>query len=228
MPAPDDPTPPRPAGASFARENGGLEFDRVSFFSDAIYAIAMTLLVVDLRVPDLAPDAGGVALFAALTNLESGVFGFFLGFLLLGRYWVAHHRFFRLLGRVDGRLISLNLLYLALVAFMPFPVSLLSQFSANVVSVVLFGLCMAAISLLELVMLRYAAAAGLTRRPPSAATLRFATLASGTPPLIMLASLPLAAWSPGLALLSWLLMIPVGRFIDRRQPADFRDFAEAD
>ncbi len=200
----------------------------MSFFSDAIYAIAMTLLVVDLHVPKLAPDAGGVALLAALTEVESGVFGFFLGFLLLGRYWIAHHRFFRLLGRVDARLISLNLLNLALVAFMPFPVSLLSEFSVNVVSVVLFGLCMSAISLLELVMLRYAVRAGLTRRRPSASSLRFATLASGTPPLIMLVSLPLAAWSPSLTLLSWLMMIPLGRMIDRREPADFREFADAE
>lgn len=212
----------------FERENRGLEFDRVSFFSDAIYAIAMTLLVVDLRAPDLPEGAGASDLLAALTDLESGVFGFFLGFLLLGRYWIAHHHFFRLLGGIDGGLISLNLLYLAFVAFMPFPVSLISQYGGDAVSFVLFALSMATISLLELVMLLRAVRGGLTRVTPSREVLRYCVLASGSPAVIMLGSLPLALWSTTAALLSWLVMIPLGRWVDRIRPPGFRAFADAE
>ena len=213
----------RPVEGCFARDNTGLEFDRVVNFSDAIYAIAMTLLVIDLRLPaELPKDVSAAELFRALTAIETGAFGFFLGFVLLGRYWMAHHAFFSVLRSVDARLISLNLVYLAVVAFMPFPVSLISAFEANGISFGLFALSMAAISLLEVVMIHQAARRGHIRVPLSPAAVRHALIASGVPVLIMLLSLPIARWSTTAALLSWLLMWPTGVWINRREPEDFR------
>ena len=108
----------RDTSDGYRSESRGLEFDRVSFITDAVYAIAMTLLVVDLHIPELAGSAAdSAAMRAALAGAQPQI----IGFAVLGRYWLAHHQFFSGLVRVDRGLIGLNLVYLAFVAFAPFP-----------------------------------------------------------------------------------------------------------
>lgn len=212
---------PGPPHRHFQRESGGLEFDRVSFFTDAVYAIAMTLLVVELGVPHVGSDPRAVA--AALYAERYGILGFFIGFVVLGRYWLAHHQFFSILGAIDTRLISLNLVYLAFVAFSPFPVGLVSDYADDRLSFLIFAATMAAISGMEVVMFLYAARAGLTRVPLPPAVIRYGLVAAGAPVAVMLASMPLAfVVGSSLALTSWLLMLPLGAFIGRRAPAEAR------
>lgn len=216
---------PLPTG-SFARENAGLEFDRVANFSDGVYAIAMTLLVFDLRVPPhLAKDASLGEMLRSLTGIESGAFGFFLGFVLLGRYWMAHHDFFRALRSVDTRLIGLNLVYLAMVAFMPFPISMISHFEANGFSFALFALSMAAISLLEAILFYYAARSGHIRARLSEESVRHEMFTACAPVAVMILSLPLAAfWNTTAALTSWFLVWPIGVWLSRHAPPEYRAF----
>jgi uncharacterized membrane protein len=213
---------PLPEG-SFGRDDESLEFGRVVNFTDGVYAIAMTLLVFDLRVPPRLPHTAGTAeLLASLTGLESGAFGFFLGFTLLGRYWVAHHGFFRALRSIDTRLMGLNLIYLACVAFMPFPISLISHFEANRFSFGLFAVSMATISLLEAVLFYYAARRGHIRMALSPEAVRHEMIGACAPVAIMLLSLPIALWSTTAALLSWLLTWPIGVWLKRHEPEDYR------
>lgn len=205
----------------YAREGDGLEFDRVSFFTDAVYAIAMTLLVVELGVPRVA-DAPG-ALAAALAEDWTAIVGFFIGFIVLGRYWLAHHQFFSILSSLDSRLIGLNLVYLAFVAFSPFPVGLLSDYEGSSLTFLIFAATMAAISGLEVVMFVYATRHGHTRVALPPEVVRFALLASGLPVLVMIASMPLGLIAPSLALASWLLMFPLGAWLNRHAPTAARD-----
>lgn len=207
----------KPAGL-YVRESAGLEFDRVSFFSDAIYAIAMTLLVVELHLPEGAVLRTPGEMLAAISATGPQIFGFFLGFVVLGRYWMAHHEFFASLRSLDQRLMAINLVYLSIVAFSPFPVSLISDYQANPASFMLFAVSMAAISGLETVMIHRAARHGHLRRPMSERGLRRALILSGTPVLFMLGSLPLGLINPGMAFLSWLLMYPLGAWMARRLP----------
>ena len=206
----------------YRRESRGLEFDRVSFFTDAVYAIAMTLLVVELQPPELAAVRDPAALWNALWDERSGVIGFFVGFILIGRYWLAHHQFFASLRSVDAGLISLNLVYLAFIAFMPFPVALLSNYEENPVSFFMFAGCMAVVSLLEVAMFLWAARSGHLRFAATPEVMRFAMIAGGAPVLVMLASFPLALYSTTWALLSWLVVFPIGAILDRRTPAALR------
>jgi uncharacterized membrane protein len=220
-PARDD-RPPPPAG-SHRREGPGLEFDRVSFFTDAVFAIAMTLLVVELEPPRLTADEEKPgALLAAVVASWPQIFGFFLGFALLGRYWMAHHDFFANLRSIDRRLISLNLAYLAFIAFMPYPVALISNYEENAVAFALFAVTMAIVSTLEVVMYLRAVRCGHMRQALSPEAARFGLLAAGAPVVVMVASLPLAAVSTTLALLSWLVLFPVSAILHRRMPAEFR------
>jgi uncharacterized membrane protein len=103
---------------------GKLGFDRLVFFSDAVFAIAMTLLVVDLRLPELLSDEDQVVA-DALLEAQWDIFAYVLSVLVIGSFWLAHWRRYHHIARVDGRHAFLNLLFLGAVAFIPFPTSVL-------------------------------------------------------------------------------------------------------
>src|SRR3954453_2264971 len=116
-------------GRVFPRET--LEFERVAFFSDAIFAIAMTLLVVDLHVPSIVDEASSRDLWAALGDMQYEILMFFISFAVLGAFWLHHHRQFGRFGAVDRQASAVNLVYLALIAFLPFPSAVLSSYGDN-------------------------------------------------------------------------------------------------
>ncbi|HEY6567469.1 MAG TPA: TMEM175 family protein [Actinomycetota bacterium] len=202
----------------------GLEFDRVAFFTDAVFAIAMTLLIVSIETPDLPRglEADPQALWHELKLLIPQFISFFLAFLLLGRYWMAHHEYFAALARVDRSLITANLLYLAFVAFLPFPTALVGRWEDNPVSVVAFAICLAVISGMESVLFRIAYRHGLLRLAMSAKEYKVGMLQSSTPVLLFVVSIPIAFWSPTAALLTWLLAIPLGFALDHFMQVDSR------
>ena len=79
---------------------GNLEYDRVLFFSDAVFAIAITLLVVDIRVPDIT---GVVNASRALHDARYKILGFAISFVVIGLFWMGHHRLFRYITALDRR-----------------------------------------------------------------------------------------------------------------------------
>ena len=93
-----------PRGRLF--ERGGEEFARVLAFSDGMFAIAMTLLVVGIAVPTLDVADSSSELADALNDLSDAIVSFFISFAVIGRYWVAHHQLFSLLRGFDPGLIS--------------------------------------------------------------------------------------------------------------------------
>ena len=119
----------------------GTEFDRFVFFTDAVYAIAATLLIVSVDVPHVPPGTRGLSrLLEALGDVAPQLFSFALGFWLITRFWMANHRFVSRLAGIDRRFIGLTLVYLGLIAFLPFPTAFLGDNSVNPVSVSLFAL----------------------------------------------------------------------------------------
>jgi uncharacterized membrane protein len=208
---------------------GALEFDRLSFFTDAVFAIAMTLLVVSIEPPNLGGDGSSPSVMAdALQDVWPEIFSFFLAFLLLARYWLAHHAFASTLDHIDRALAGLTLCYLAFVAFLPFPTALVGEYESNAVSFGLFAAGLTIISGLETVMLWHAMRAGLTRTwPVPRAAYRYALLQSTLPTLLLAASIPIAFASTTAATVMWILAVPLGRMIDRLAPNGARAYAEA-
>jgi uncharacterized membrane protein len=100
---------------------------RLLALSDGIFAIAMTLLALDLRLPDLGPHASDAQLRHALGDDWDGYLAFVVSFYVVSNYWGAHRRAMRAVTTVDGRLISHTLPLLLLVAAMPFPASVLAN-----------------------------------------------------------------------------------------------------
>jgi uncharacterized membrane protein len=121
-------------------EHETVEFGRVVAFSDGLFAIAMTLLVVTITAPAIDDTDSISALADALGDMEAQVISFFISFAVIGRYWVAHHTFFSQLKGIDTGLIGLNLLYLAFIAFLPFPTDILGAYFENPLAVTLFAL----------------------------------------------------------------------------------------
>jgi uncharacterized membrane protein len=109
-----------------ANEELGLE--RIVFFSDAVMAIAITLLAIDLKVPEIASSAAAAELPRSLGELGPRFMSFLISFFVIGIYWMSHHRYFRFIKRYDGGLIMLNLLFLLFIVLMPFVASLFGQY----------------------------------------------------------------------------------------------------
>ncbi len=181
-------TPPREA----------MEFTRILAFTDGVFAIAITLLVLSIEVPAGLP---GRELTDYLIESWPQVFAYFLSFAVIGNFWVAHHRFFEALHGFDGRLVTLNLIYLSLVVLVPFPTELLGDYADRTDAVVLYAAVVGTTALVGWLMIRYTLRGGHVR--PEA---RAAVAASGSllPPLVFYVSIPVAFVSPLAAKLVWL------------------------
>jgi uncharacterized membrane protein len=104
------------------------ETSRIEAFSDGVFAIAITLLVLDLKVPQLDENALGGQLRAALLSEWPSYIAFLVSFATILIMWVNHHRLFTLIRRSDSLLLFLNGFLLLAVTTVPFPTRLLSEY----------------------------------------------------------------------------------------------------
>jgi uncharacterized membrane protein len=201
-------------------ERGGLEFDRVAFFTDAIFAIAMTVIVVGIHVPDLADRDVPDELRPALVDLAPEVGSFFLSFAVLGGFWLAHHRSFGRLAAVEPGFILLNLVYLAFIAFLPFPTDLLGNYGDEVLPTVIYAANVAIISALECACLARASRKGLLAQPLGPVERRWSLVGTATPAYVFAASIPIAFLLGAFAAkATWLSLIVAGRALDHLEAA---------
>jgi uncharacterized membrane protein len=102
--------------------------DRIEAFSDGVFAIAITLLIIEIGVPHLEDEPLGTTLPQALVGLWPSYLGYVISFLQIGVIWANHHNRFRFIERSDHGLLFLNILFLMCVAFIPFPTALLAEY----------------------------------------------------------------------------------------------------
>lgn len=140
----------------------GLSFERVVFFSDAVFAIVITLLVLELKVPHLT-DHNEPALRSALFGLLPRVAGFVISFLIIGLMWIEHHRIFRYIADYDAGLLWRNLLLLLCVSFVPFPTALFSENFWSRTAFILYTASFGGVATAKLWIWRYAMAARLLK-----------------------------------------------------------------
>jgi uncharacterized membrane protein len=200
---------------------GNLEYDRVLFFSDAVFAIAMTLLAVNIRVPDLVSSA--------LTQLQDSlprIFGFAISFVVIGLFWIGHHTTFRHITALDRTIIWVNLLFLGLIAFLPYPTALLSAplrpglspqaaDASRAAATIFYAVCVSAAGLAQFAIWLYALRAGLVSARVTRPLRRYFAARMLRTPVVFLLSIPVAVVSPNIASYVWLLVVVVG-FASRR------------
>jgi uncharacterized membrane protein len=138
-------------------ENAVLSFERILFFSDAVFAIVITLLVLELKAPHI--ERAGFAEQAMqheLIELVPKFLGFVYSFFIVGMLWIEHHRIFRFIVNWDFGLIARNLLFLLFVAFIPFPTALFSENYYSHTAFILYASSFAVAALGKLWVWRYA------------------------------------------------------------------------
>lgn len=140
-----------------ADHHNGTAFERVVFFSDAVFAIAITLLVLEIRVPHLEHGASDRAVLVALLALLPNFIGFVFSFLVIGSMWIEHHRIFRFISGYDGGLLWRNMILLLTVAFMPFPTALYTENHQSGLALAIYATCFGLVGLSKVWVWRYAA-----------------------------------------------------------------------
>jgi uncharacterized membrane protein len=182
------------------------ELDRIAAFTDGVFAIAITLLVLAIDVPNVNLEPG-TTLADKLLDLWPDLFAYALSFAVIGRYWVLHHRFFASLRHYDGRLVFLNLFFLAWIVLIPFVSDLLGDFGDETAAVIAYAVVLTAVGLVNWLIVRHSLRAGLVddaRRDTLQDDLVGLLL-----PGVFLLSIPVALVSPRLAALMWLLLFAV-------------------
>lgn len=99
-----------------------METNRLEGFSDGVFAIAITLLAIEIKIPHSAVDVGH-----ALLDLWPSYLAYALSFIVLGNIWINHHAMFKQIVRVDQPFLIINIIFLMFVAFLPFTTAVLGQ-----------------------------------------------------------------------------------------------------
>ena len=184
----------------------GLEFERLVFFSDAVMAIAITLLAIEIKVPEIAIDLAAQELPQAIADLWPKLLAFFISFVVIGGNWISHHAMFRMLRRYDRRLLWLNLIHLLFVALMPFTTAVVGEYGILPFVQVFYAASVAITLLSRDVVWLYASHRGrLLDETITADQVRRVTINELTKPAVFLVSIPFAFVSPWIPIAVWAL-----------------------
>lgn len=181
--------------------------DRIVFFSDAVFAIAITLLALEIKLPDGTDLNSNTNIAHIMNNIFPQILAFVLSFLIIGVFWASHVRKYRTLIGYDSTFVMLNLTLLMLIAFMPFPTSLISD-SPTLVPVVFYASTLVLIGVISALNWAYAVKNKLIEinyaKRSYARELRGPIIMA----LVFLLSIMIAFINPTYAMWSWLLLIP--------------------
>ena len=166
----------------------GRDRDRIVNLSDGVFAIAITLLILDIRVPDIPKGMVASELQGALLSLWPTYLGYFLSFVGISAFWTIHDGIFRRIRAYDRILLYLNFLFLTVVAFVPFPTSLLGEYGDHQLPAVIYAATLAVGRLLLTAIHWYTSGNDrLLGEPLDRATARFFLIRGLTIPAIFMA-----------------------------------------
>ncbi|MEV0354070.1 TMEM175 family protein [Nonomuraea sp. NPDC050680] len=186
--------------------------DRVIFFSDAVIAIALTLLALELPVPEGRTESEIWHSFLDLLSPDYLIF--VISFAVAGRLWYSHQQFFRHVHRVDARLTVLNLSWLLMIVLLPFATRVLGATDLRF-GTILYSVLIAGISFVLALMVHHCARHGLF--DPERATPRWVrsfTLGTITATAVFLLSIPVAFVDVTAAKFFWLLLFVAARVMN--------------
>ena len=126
------------------------QLERLIFFSDAVFAIVITLLIIEIRPPHLPYGSSAADQLRALAGLIPHFVGFFISFAVIAAFWAGHHRAFGMAMHWSPRLLFPNMALLCAVAFIPFATAYMSSNMGQLVPTVLYNVVLLATGLLNL------------------------------------------------------------------------------
>jgi uncharacterized membrane protein len=183
----------------------GQTVDRLVAFSDGVFAIAMTLLVLSLTIPDLHGSEASIneQLWKTFREQAPELWSYALSFAVIGRYWLVHHRLFGLVRKADTRLLVLNLFLLGCIAVIPYPTEILGRYGDTTAAVVIYSATLTVTGVANLLVTHHIDVAGLMDERATAAYRHHSHLRAATLPLMFGLSIPIAFVDPALAMISW-------------------------
>ena len=125
--------------------------NRLEAFSDGVFAIVVTLLVLEIHVPEVTLQN----LPEALIHILPRVLSYVMSFAVISLYWLSHHYYFDRIKKVNGTFVWLNILMLLLISFMPIPTALLGRYPLSSITLTIYGLNLIFSNLLGFLILRY-------------------------------------------------------------------------
>jgi uncharacterized membrane protein len=193
------------------RERRGVA--RINAFSDAVFAVAITLLILTIDVPQISdPGELGSALRALWPKFE----GFLISFVVIGAFWVSHHLIFELIERHRPLLLWINLLFLMFIVALPFSTDLMSEYNNSSIAVVFYDINLIAASLLLFLLWWYVSYRhNLIEEGVDAALRKHLLLNYLTMGAIFALSLGIAFISPSGSQYAYLLLIPNSILLER-------------
>jgi uncharacterized membrane protein len=195
-----------------------LELERLIFFSDAVIAIAITLLTVQISIPG---NIQAAQLTSAILNLipQFGIYA--LSFLVIGNYWVIHHRVFRNIKHYDSTLIWLNVFFLLFIAFLPVPSNVVGRFPTEQSAIIFFNICLIFTGITQAAIWRYASQNHrLIDKRLSQKLVDWGMIRSLVPPVVMMLSIILTYINTLSAVLCWGLIWIEFAILNRYFPRD--------
>lgn len=207
-----------PTRRSYERDS--IEFARIANLSDGVFAIALTLLVLNLIVPGVTADELG----AMWSDLVPSLIAFALAFGLVGNIWWLHHKVFASLGSIDPGMVAINTIGLAGVALVPFPTSLVGSHPDQQAAVLPFLALFLALSSVMLLFVLRADRIGAWRRPLPRPTFRWIVIEWGASLTAPALALLVAIVSPVAALVVLPVMSAAANLGMTRLGPDRRDW----
>jgi len=199
---------------------GTEEFGRYLAFTDAVIAIAMTLLVLGIDISRPEPGTSSTAdVYNLVGSLWPQIFAFLLSFVIIGFYWIQHHRFVATLAAIDMTMLRWNVLYLLVIVMMPLMAQIIGFYGDNPEGVTLYAGIFIALGLVDSVSYTIAVRRQLFDQQPSNAMIRFQLIARLMTPAVFALSIPIAYFvSPSAAEYSWIAIWPVSIIVTRHPP----------
>lgn len=188
---------------------------RIEAFSDGVFAIVVTLLVLEIKVPHFDSGATTADMTRELLHLLPKFIGFVLSFVIVAIFWVNHHQLFHSLERSDRKLLWLNNLLLFWMSFIPFPTALLGEYPLQPVSVFVYGAVLLLASVSFNLMLRHAVKSGLFEDTISEEVLAKSIRRGMIGPVVYLASV-LGAFISVYISLALFVLVPVYYFVPQK------------
>ncbi len=192
----------------------GSQSERIVFFSDAVFAIAITLLVIEIKAPHFESAVGEGEIAGGLLRLIPKFIGYVISFMVIGAYWIGHHRIYGMLTRWNYGLIWRNVVFLMAIAFIPFTTAFFSENATRTVPMVFYAFIFALAGAMQVVQWRYAVKTGLTDPRLSPAYLQQVSNNISLLPLAGIVAAGIGMIHPMFAGFAFLL-IPIGRRIIR-------------
>jgi len=190
------------------RSADGADTGRLEGFSDGVYAIAITLLVLNFSIPDRLADS---QVWTAISAQGAQFLSAALSFAVIAIYWSSHHGMFRWIRRSSGGLVVANFAHLATIVFLPFPTLVLAEYSDSFAAVALYAATLALVGYSSVAITWVAWRQRLVAPEVDLRWVESRITGLATTPTVFVLSIAVAWISPSAATYFWLLALVVGR-----------------